>query len=456
MRSRAEQIKIKLREGCCPIPAENEGLMKRNDLVYNTYVQILKEELIPAFGCTEPIALALAAAAASDALDGEVQEVCAELSGNIIKNVKSVTVPNTGGLRGIEAAVAAGIVAGDASRQLEVLAGVEQGKAEEIRAFLERVPIHVRLCDTGHILDIRITLTSGQGSSSVRICDTHTNIVSVEKNGETVWEKEETEELTAAENTEAAADRSLLNVKDILEFADTARLEDVRELLERQLEYNMAIAQEGLRGDYGANIGRVLMNTYGDDVKFRAKAYAAAGSDARMSGCSMPVVVVSGSGNQGITASVPVAVYAEHLGVSHEKKLRALLVSDLITIHQKTGIGKLSAYCGAVSAGSGSGAGIAYLYGGGYEEVVHTLVNALAIVSGIICDGAKASCAGKIAIAVEAGIMGYHMYCQGQEFKAGDGIVAKGIEANIVNIGQLAKVGMKETDKEILHIMVDC
>ena len=210
-----------------------------------------------------------------------------------------------------------------------------------------------------------------------------------------------------------------------------------------------------MKGDYGANIGKVLKNTYGDDVKVLAKAMAAAGSDARMSGCSMPVVIVSGSGNQGITASVPVAVYADYLKVPEEKKLRAVLLSDLVTIHQKTGIGKLSAYCGAISAGCGSGAGIAYLYGGDYKVIAHTLVNALAIVSGVICDGAKASCAAKIAVAVESGILGYFMYKEGQEFKAGDGIVTKGIEANIENIGQLAKVGMKETDKEILHLMVD-
>lgn len=476
--------------------------MERDSRIYQTYVRILEEELIPAFGCTEPIALALASAVAREALGAYPVRVKACLSGNIIKNVKSVTVPNTGGQKGIEAAVAAGIIAGNASRELEVIAEVSGEKIQEIRSFLGSTPIEVQLLDTPHILDIYITVWGNDGSSAgVRIRDAHTNVVCVEKNGSIVWEKpsgirdkapvdlpvipeEQPEELcstlrTAAEvnklpfeplmgnfavgaerelinNSQQVPDRTLMNVKDILDFARTVRLSDVEELIERQMSYNMAIAQEGLKGDYGANIGRVLLKTYGDDVKVRAKAYAAAGSDARMSGCSLPVVIVSGSGNQGITASVPVMVYGGELKADREQLIRAVLLSDLITIHLKTGIGKLSAYCGAVSAGSGSGAGIAFLNGGGYEEISHTIVNSLAIVSGVICDGAKASCAAKIAIAVEAGIMGYSMYREGQEFKAGDGIVTKGIEANIENIGQLAQIGMRETDKEILHLMVEC
>lgn len=434
--------------------------MKKKDMVYCTYLDILQEELIPAFGCTEPIALALAAAAAREALGEDVIRVSAQLSGNIIKNVKSVTVPNTGGLKGIEAAVAAGIVAGDPSRELQVIAEVSAEKISEIGRFLEKTPIQVSLLESEHILDIKMTLFGEHGNACVHILDAHSNIVSVEKNAKEIISLKAAEAQLFSEELEKedrkAADRSLLNVKDILEFVELVDLEDVRELLERQMSYNMAIAREGMRGDYGANIGKILLKTYGDNVKIRAKAMAAAGSDARMSGCSLPVVIVSGSGNQGITASVPVMVYAQERGVSHDKELRAVLLSDLLTIHLKTGIGKLSAYCGAVSAGGGCGAAVAYLNGGGYKEISHTLVNALAIVSGIICDGAKASCAAKIAIAVEAGIMGFHMYQEGQEFKAGDGIVTKGIEANIQNIGQLAKVGMRETDKEILHIMVDC
>lgn len=423
--------------------------MEMHDRTYETYLQILKEELIPAFGCTEPIAIALAAASARQLLEGEVIEAKAVLSGNIIKNAKSVTVPGTGGLKGIEAAVAAGAAAGDATKGLEVISGTNPEKIEKIQAFLEKVPIWVEVMESDHILDIQVTLFSAQGNSSVQVQDAHNNIVKKERNGQTIWKKE-------TEVREGkGADRSLLNVKDILTFADIVELNEIRPMIEQQIAYNMAIAEEGMKGDYGANIGKVLKNTYGDDVKVLAKAMAAAGSDARMSGCSMPVVIVSGSGNQGITASVPVAVYADYLKVPEEKKLRAVLLSDLVTIHQKTGIGKLSAYCGAISAGCGSGAGIAYLYGGDYKVIAHTLVNALAIVSGVICDGAKASCAAKIAVAVESGILGYFMYKEGQEFKAGDGIVTKGIEANIENIGQLAKVGMKETDKEILHLMVD-
>lgn len=430
--------------------------MKQKNPIWQAYIRILKEELIPAFGCTEPIALALAAAQAKRALGEAVVRTDVFLSGNMIKNAKSVTVPNTGGLCGIEAAVAAGIVAGDPDKGLEVIAEVPEEKIKQIKELAERLPISVQVLNSEHHLDIRIRLFSETQSSFVQICDSHTNVVLIEKNGQTVWKKGWKQNNADPSVEEGASDRQLLNVRDILEFAEAVDLEEVRSLLERQISYNMAIAEEGLRGNYGANIGKVLLNTWGDDSKVKAKAYAAAGSDARMCGCSLPVVIVSGSGNQGITASVPVAVYADDLKVSEERKLRAVLLSDLITIHQKTGIGRLSAYCGAISAGCGSGAGIAYLYGGGYEEISHTVVNALAIVSGVICDGAKASCAAKIAIAVEAGIMGYLMYREGQEFKAGDGIVAKGVEANIKNVGKLAKVGMKETDKEILNMMVDC
>ena len=251
-------------------------------------------------------------------------------------------------------------------------------------------------------------------------------------------------------------DYSLLTVEGIVDFSDTADLSDVRELLDRQIAYNTAISQEGLRGSYGANIGKVLLKEYGTDVKNRAKAAAAAGSDARMNGCEMPVVILSGSGNQGITASLPVIEYAKEWNCSEEKLYRALLVSDLITLHQKTGIGRLSAYCGAVSAGAGAGAGIADLAGGGFEEIAHTLVNAIAITSGIICDGAKASCAAKIAASVDAGILGWNMYRNGQQFYGGDGVVSKGVENTIRNIGRLGKDGMRETDKEIIRIMTGC
>ncbi|MBQ6876735.1 MAG: serine dehydratase subunit alpha family protein [Lachnospiraceae bacterium] len=419
---------------------------------YNDYVQILKEELITAMGCTEPIAIAYAGAVARETLGDVPTAVTVSVSGNIIKNVKSVIVPNTGGQKGIAAAAAAGIVAGEAKRKLEVLSQVTPAQIEYMKEYLAATPIEVVPVEQGHIFDIGVRVSAGEHSAYVRIVDFHTNIVAVEKDGEaqTVENSGCSEEMTVA-----LTDRAVLNVKDIIAFADEVDLEEIRPILSHQVECNMAISAEGLKNSYGANIGKVLLNLYGDDVKIKAKAWAAAGSDARMNGCEMPVVINSGSGNQGITASVPVVVYARELGVDEERMYRALVVSNLCTIHLKTGIGRLSAYCGAISAGCGSGAGIAYLLGGGYREVAHTLVNSLAIVSGIVCDGAKASCAGKIAAAVDAGILGYHMFLQGNQFVGGDGIVKKGVENTIENVGRLAHDGMAETDKEIIQLMVE-
>ena len=409
--------------------------MRKTDIRYQTYLKILEEELLPAMGCTEPIAVAYAAAMARDLLGSMPVRMEVNVSGNILKNVKSVVVPNTGGLRGIQAAAAAG-----AAEQVG-----------EIRTFLERCPIQVGLAATSQIFYIEVLAFGGDGSSSeAAISGFHTNVIRKRKNGQTLLQREE-----AAERESPCDEKSLLSIEGALEFADTVELDDVRALVQRQIDYNYAIAQEGLRGNYGANIGSVLLKHDGDDVKVRAKAYAAAGSDARMNGCELPVVIVSGSGNQGITASVPVVVYAKELGASEEKMLRAVVLSDLITIHQKSGIGRLSAYCGAISAGCGAGAGIAYLYGGGYEEIAHTVVNALAVVSGVVCDGAKASCAAKIAAAVDAGILGYWMYRDGNQFFGGDGIVSKGVENTIRNVGRLAREGMKETDKEIIKIMLE-
>ena len=410
---------------------------------------MLKEELIPAMGCTEPIAIAYAGAIAREHLGCLPERVEIEVSGNIIKNVKSVIVPNTGGLRGIEVAAAAGIVAGDAAKELKVISEVSTEAVSAIHKFLETTPITVNFSDSKKIFDIMITVYGNGHSAYVRICEFHTNVVEIREDAKYVLQKD-----VALEDSLDFTDRGFMNVQEIVEFADTARIEDVKDLLDHQIECNVNISEEGLTGDYGANIGKVLLKTYGtDDVKIRAKAKAAAGSDARMNGCEMPVVINSGSGNQGITASIPVIEYAKELGVSDEKRYRALLVSNLITIHLKSGIGRLSAYCGAVSAGCASGAGIAYLYGGGVDEVSHTIVNSLAITSGIICDGAKASCAAKIATAIDAGILGYHMYKEGQQFYGGDGIVSKGVENTIKNVGQLAKEGMATTDQEILKIM---
>lgn len=416
---------------------------------YQDYINVLKEELIPAMGCTEPIAIAYAGAIAREHLGCLPERVEIEVSGNIIKNVKSVIVPNTGGLRGIEVAAAAGIVAGDAAKELKVISEVSTEAVAVIHKFLESTPITVNFSDSKKIFDIMITVYGNGHSAYVRICEFHTNIVEIREDDKYVLQKD-----IAVEDSLGFTDRGFMNVQEIIEFADTARIEDVKDILDLQIECNVNISEEGLAGDYGANIGKVLLKTYGtDDVKVRAKAKAAAGSDARMNGCEMPVVINSGSGNQGITASIPVIEYAKELGVSDEKRYRALLVSNLITIHLKSGIGRLSAYCGAVSAGCASGAGIAYLYGGGVDEVSHTIVNSLAITSGIICDGAKASCAAKIATAIDAGILGYHMYKEGQQFYGGDGIVSKGVENTIKNVGQLAKEGMATTDQEILKIM---
>ena len=423
--------------------------MEKRDAKYAAYVQTLKEELVPAMGCTEPIALAYGAARARVVLGEMPDRVVVGASGSIIKNVKSVIVPNTDHLKGIPAAAAAGIVAGDADKELEVIASVSSEQTAQMKEFMEQVPITVEHIDNGITFDIVITLYKGVSYARVRIANYHTNIVLVEKNGEILEKKP-----VAGESEEGLTDRSLLNMKDILDFARTVDIEDVREVLERQIDYNWAIAEEGIRGNYGANIGSVLMDMEGESVRVRAKAMAAAGSDARMNGCELPVIINSGSGNQGITASVPVIVYAKDMKVSHETLLRALTLSNLTAIHQKTAIGRLSAYCGAVSAGAGAGAGIAYLHGGDYKEIVHTVVNALAIVSGIVCDGAKASCAAKIASAVDAGILGYQMYIRGQQFYGGDGIVTKGVEETLKNVGRLGKEGMKATNEEIIRIMI--
>lgn len=433
--------------------------MDRTEKTYITYVQILEEELVAAMGCTEPIAIAYAAAKAREVLGRMPQCVDLQVSNNIIKNVKSVIVPNTGGLKGIEAAAAAGIVGGQSDRKLEVIAEVTAEQKQAMQAFLEEVPIRVTASDSDMVFDIVVILRYGEDCVKVRICQYHTNIVLVEKNGRILFSADAAE-LEAACNQDAdaeigLADKRVLNLKDIIEFADTCDVKDVKHILDMQIRYNMTIAEEGLLGDYGANIGSTLLKAYGSDVRNRAIAYAAAGSDARMSGCELPVIINSGSGNQGITVSVPVIEYAKELGVPKEKLYRALIVSNLTAIHEKSGIGRLSAYCGAVSAGCAAGCGIAYLHGGGYEEIAHTLVNSVVIVSGIICDGAKPSCAAKIASSVEAGILGYHMYMNGQEFKSGDGIVDNGVEATIRNVGRLGKEGMRETDREIVKIMLD-
>ena len=423
--------------------------MTPNDEKYGLYLQILKEELIPAMGCTEPIAMAYAAAKARAVLGVLPEKVDIVISGNIIKNVKSVVVPNTGGLKGIAAAVAVGIAVGNADKQLEVVADVKEEEVHLVSEFMKSCEMTVQKSQSPKLLDIDLTLYKGSDYVRLRITDFHTNIMYIEKNGEILLDK------GMGEDASCETDRSVLNVKEIVEFAECVELSDVSEMLEKQIEYNYAISEEGLRGDYGAAIGKTLLATRGDDIRNKARAQAAAGSDARMSGCELPVVIVSGSGNQGMTTSLPVIVYAKEMGVSHEKLLRALVVANLITIHQKTPIGRLSAFCGAVSAGCGAAAGVAWLVDGSVEAVSATIVNALGMISGTVCDGAKPSCATKIASAVEAGLLGFDLYLNGHGLKGGDGIIKADVEKTIQSVGQLAREGMRQTDSEILDIMLD-
>ena len=423
--------------------------MKKGDLLYQQYVNILKEELRPAMGCTEPIALAYAGAKARQILGRVPETIRLFVSGNIIKNVKSVTVPNTGGLHGLAAALCIGIVAGDPDRELEVISRVDDEGRGALRRYLETVVLDIEPAVSDLVFDIDVTVTAGGDTVRLRIVNNHTNIVLIEKNGEKLLENP-----ISDSSEEGLTDKSCLSIEKIVEFADCVDVEDIRGVVERQIKYNMAIAREGMKHRWGANIGKVILRRQGNAIEKKARAYAAAGSDARMSGCDMPVIILSGSGNQGITASVPVAIYAQELHVSDEQLLRAVALSDLVTVHQKAGIGRLSAYCGAISAGCGAGAGIAYLQGHGVEAVSHILVNAIAILSGTICDGAKASCAAKIAAAVDAGILGYHMYLEDQQFYGGDGIVTKGVDKTVRNVGILAREGMKATDKTILEIML--
>ena len=414
---------------------------------YASITELLAEELVPAMGCTEPIAIAYAAAKARDVLGAFPESADIRVSGSIIKNAKSVVVPHSGGMRGIDAALVAGLVAGKSEQMLEVLSSVTEEQIALMRDIISKFPVSVELAEVDDSFYINVVLKIGSESSEVSITGRHTNIVYIKKNGKTVF--------LGGDEPVAVKTKKELTVEEIVDYADTVDIECVKPVLDRQIAYNMAIAEEGLKNEYGANIGKVYLNLYPDDVAVRAKAYAAAGSDARMNGCEMPVIINSGSGNQGLTASLPVIVYAEHLGVSQERLYRALCVSNLITLHVKSGIGTLSAYCGAVAAGAGAGCGVAYLYGGKYREIAHTLVNALAIDSGLICDGAKASCAAKIATAVENGLLGFNLFRSGNQFFAGDGIVKKGVENTISSVARLAKEGMKHTDKEILSIMLE-
>ncbi len=417
---------------------------------YNDCINILKEELIPAMGCTEPVAIAYAAALARDTLGEMPDKVLVTASGNIIKNVKSVIVPNTGGLKGIPAAAAAGIAVGKAEKKLQAIASVPEEKVHLIADYLDKTQIDTELAETDLVFDLSVKVRAGSEEAAVRIVNNHTNVVYIEKNG-CILKNE-----PVTDNDEAGmTDREFLTLKIIYDFANLVELSDVREILDRQIKYNMAIAEEGMRRDYGANIGKIVRFSRGDSVRSRCISMAAAGSDARMNGCSMPVIINSGSGNQGMTVSVPLIVYAKENNLDKERLYRALVLSNLTSVYQKTGIGRLSAYCGAVNAGAAAACGIAYLDGADYRTLAHTLVNALAVSSGMICDGAKASCAGKIVLALDAGLLGYDMIKHGQQFRGGDGIVKKGVDNTIDNVGRLGKVGMRQTDIEILNMMIE-
>lgn len=432
--------------------------MERDDIRYRAYIEILKQELIPAMGCTEPIAVAYCSALARRTLQQIPDKVEIFVSGNIVKNVKSVIVPNTGGMKGIKAAAAAGIVAGDPDKELEVISVVSERQKEQIREYLDITDMSVSSFDgkreaTGELLDILVEVWKDGHSAKARLAGHHTHVVLLQREEEVLYQDEPSKGTDEGPGKEDL--RKLLSVEDIFDFAQSVDLQDIHGTIDRQIRYNTAISEEGLRHSYGANIGKVIRTGFGNGLKERAKAAAAAGSDARMSGCELPVVVNSGSGNQGLTVSLPVIEYAKEMGATQEKLYRALTLSNLIAVHEKQGIGCLSAYCGAVSAGAAAGCGIAYLCGGGLKAVTHTLVNALAITSGMVCDGAKPSCAAKIAVAVEAGILGYEMYCRGQQFRDGDGIVKKGVENTIRNVGRLGSLGMRETDREIIRIMTE-
>ena len=429
--------------------------MLSSEIITN-YTMILKDELRPAMGCTEPIAIAYAASILTDALGREADEISVGLSGNIIKNVKSVVVPATGGMHGIESAVAAGVIANAYRKKLEVLGALQEKDIERIAAYKETRKIDIYELNSHCSFDLKLTGKCGSDTATVQIRENHTNVIEVTLNGVSLLERySDTKSENAKDGDSKESRENLLNVRDIVTFAEETPLDELRPYLEKQMELNMTIAIEGLQNSYGASIGKLLLGMGNPDTARKARAYAAAGSDARMSGCELAVCIISGSGNQGITASVPVIIYAKEHQISHDRLLRALIVSNLVTVHQKAGIGCLSAYCGAISAGCGCGAGIAFLLGSDYSQIAHTIVNAVAILSGTICDGAKPSCAAKIAMAVEAGILGYEMAKTNRQFYAGDGIVTKGVENTIRNIGRLARDGMGVTDKEIIKIMLE-
>lgn len=423
--------------------------MERNDTQFRTFLKILEEELIPAMGCTEPIAVAYASAKARKVLAHKPDHIIAEVSSSIIKNVKSVIVPNTGHMKGIAASVSAGTVAGNSEKKLEVLADVRKEQIGEIEEYMKKTPIEVKYLDRGHLFDIIITACYQCETAQVQIQDYHTNIIKISKNHEVLFEAE-------CEHCEThRADRSIMNMKNIWDFAMLVKPSDVTETIGKQIIFNSAISKEGLRGNYGANIGRTLLEKYENSIENKAAASAAAGSDARMSGCEMPVIINSGSGNQGIACSMPVITYAREMNICEEKMIAALALSNLTAIYQKEGIGTLSAYCGVISAGIGAAAGISYLKVGTFDAFEHTVTNALGIASGIICDGAKPSCAAKSCLAVQTGLFSLNMYCNEQALQSGDGIIAEDTDSTVRNVWRIASEGMHSTNDTIIDLMIN-
>ena len=413
------------------------------------YTKLLKEELLPALGCTEPAAIAYTAAEARELLGMEPSKITVRCSGNILKNAKSVFVPVKGELKGIEASAALGALAGNAAQGLEVLKNISEEQILYVKEFLRKKCCFVEILNSSAKLDIEVRLQKEEHYAIVRIQNTHTNIIHREKDGMIIQKQN-----SRPSDTPLQRNCGKLNLKRILKYAETVNLIEIQDVLENQIRCNMAIARAGLQEEYGACIGRILLRRNdADNVRIKACAWAAAGSDARMNGCELPVVINSGSGNQGITVSVPVIVYAEKFGAAHETLLRALIISNLIAIWQKKTIGTLSAYCGAVCAACGAGAAITWMQKKEYSAVERTVINCLAILSGMVCDGAKSSCAAKIVSAVDAAILAYEMSIEGKRFETGEGLTKETAEKTIEGIGKLVIYGMNETDLEILRLM---
>ena len=419
--------------------------------IYDSFIRILKKELMPALGCTEPIALAYASAKAREILGKMPEKLTVTCSGNIIKNVKGVVVPATGGLRGIEAAALVGAVGGDASKELEVLCSVTDEDRAKVKELLEQHICQVKISDSKAKLHIIVEMEAGEDSSLVELIHSHTEIVRMMKNGQALLKRSYSENAGDEEEEEYR----VLNMENIYRFANEVNTEDVKEILDPQISYNSKIAEEGLREVYGANVGKTLVEVYGKSFEVMAKALPAAGSDARMSGCELPVIINSGSGNQGMTVSLPVIACARELGADEEKRYRALCISNLTALYQKRDIGRLSAYCGAVSAAAGAGAGMMYLMGGSLDEISRVIAYTIANVGGIICDGAKSSCAAKITSAVEAALLAIHLTQKNRGFGSGEGVVKDTIAETVAGVSTIAREGMQTTDEVILDVMVN-